>query len=226
MDYDAALLNSCPVEIVAEIKQMNFQSVPQANFVNSALQANASQECYNAVVSWPTLNVNAQTNSQLIGYWLGGLLDYRGTLPLDVRADLRDAFLRIGNQPEHSKWYFLVLRRHGIDIRNELKSWIVPNWAFKTLPNRPEAHTWNYFVYLASFGDAAAYEQLERRAASEASGNLALGLYDSLYELGTSEARRILEAKRADERQVFSPSGRASPLGELISVNLDLGLWQ
>ena len=163
---------------------------------------------------------------QALQNWLAGLLSYDGALPDDVQRDVRTAILRLGDHRELSLLYFRVLIRHMIDIRAELADWIVPNWAFTTLPNRPEAHTWNYYVYLASFGDQNAYDKLASRAAQETSGNLALGLYDSLYKLNTPQAREILERHRDDERQIISPDGQKSPLGELIALKLDLGTWE
>jgi hypothetical protein len=226
MDYTADLLQHCPIEI-AEIVQGQERAVwPQIDPLGEAMRVDASDACINAAVMYPVRTIGPTSDPQFVHSWLGGVMAYRGDMPDDVRADLTEAMLRIGFSPDHARVYFPVLSRYRIDLREPLALQIIPDWTFTENPNRPEAATWNYTLYLATMGEDGAYVALADKVAMTQNGNSVWALLTDLVDLATPQAKAIVQLYSADDRLVIGPGGDGVPMKDVVAMSLALAPWK
>lgn len=223
MDYYPHLTETCPSGYAEEAQQSDLTKFTM-DFVLDRAQTEwrtVSAECRNALVAYFAKDIGPQTEINNLRSWLRGIADYAGDMPSDLKADIREAILRIPFQENLASTYFSALRRQNIDIRDELAQRIETDPAYASLATGSGSDAWHYTVYLAAMQTPGAYDRLDRMVAGMTDSGDVYGAIVSLQErLGTPQARQIAEQYADDPRILYGPSNKGSPLGKIVRVIL------
>lgn len=209
---------ACPPVVVERLAAADL-TAEQDPALFSWVAENAPIPCQVAAVVAVADRLGPASHPLVISDFCGSVATYARFLDDDAKAAVRAAYLRIPYDRAYHASYFLGLRATGIDLRDHLRGAVIEDWRFEH-PRR-DAEAWHHALYLASLGDADAYDRIARKIAATPNGNDATNFLKSLAELRTPEARAILRTYADDMRRADGPEGPELTIAETVAILLE-----
>lgn len=210
MDY----VNVCPPAIVYRIQEADLKSSASSDLL-TFVQGAGDRRCVLAATEAVARRISALTDPQVFGAFANTVASYASDFEPDQIPVIREAYLHYPYNRKISGEYFAGLRRTGIDLRDELRGKIHPNWSFATPYS--EGDTWDYYMYLASLEEPGALEALAAKIAETKGGNDVTLFLTSLADLPGPAVDAVLHRYAHDTRTADGVDGPAMSLADTVT---------
>ena len=212
--------SECPPNVIQHVQSIDLALESSAN-VYSFFADSTKLKCQLHCLLIVADRLDVSSDPQVIDGFCGSVATYSRFFEPEQVDRIKAAYLRFLYDKDFAYSYFAGLRLCEIDIRKNLLGKIEPDWSFSSPRNNAE--TWQYYTYLAVLGEPGAYDALEKKIDGTINGNEVTMLLQSLAELRTEEAKKILLKYSDDTRHAEGPVGPGMQVSE--TVELLLGMY-
>lgn len=214
MDFLAVIATECPAEMgrMLNTADLRDDDAPQVLDGLSGLDGN-NLRCQALATGYVAGRIDARSSATAIGDFLGYAAHLAPVNPPEVVAAIAAAAERIGPQPAFARDYFRALRHNRIDLRRGLAGRISPE---PRIGHPDDSLWWNYQLYLAAMGEAAAWEWLDATLAAQTDATQLWAMLVSLSDLASPQARALIARYADDPRLTRGPEGPSMPLSALV----------
>lgn len=215
MDY----VDLCPMVVIEQVRHADLAS-SENNDLFGWIEERSDVSCLLAAILGIGDRLRASSDPQVVDDFCNMVASYSDELMPEGGSRIKAAYTRMRYSNPIAQNYFAGLRKTGIDLRSRLEDVMLDDWSF-TNP-RKKAHTWHYYMYLASLGEAGALERLGDKIASASSGNQAANLLESFSDLNAEGADELLRSYLTDTRETEDPEGPGPTVAENVETFLQL----
>lgn len=224
MDFDANLMNNCPVQIVEPVQRSEIIFNKNNNIINDLTNeaVQYGSQCNDAIIGYLFNEINGSERLDYI-YRVAGIALARYNELSPVTRELivkKSNLIPFSSNQNYERTYFLFLIRFGVILEGQTSD----DFVVSDDPKTADSPLWYKQLYFAHLEEQKAYEYILKRMKKEENPNIVVMLMGDLRLLNKRVRNKIFSEFKNDNRATNSadPALDGPTVGEYAEIYSNL----
>lgn len=205
------MIQYCPIEVVEYVSTANPRDPIMTLWPNGDYFGDKyDEDCKFAVLDYYSDGIGQYSNKNWDSAYMQLALDYIDKVPPPLAEKIHNAMRRlISSDKLLLGWFFAILHREhpDLDMRNELHERFVEMPTAEEIESESNSEKEEYLLYLALWGDQAAFKEIEKTIANMKAPGKVLSYLEVLYMLDIPGREKIFRTYINDGRSTSDVNG-------------------